>query len=384
MRYLRDPSTAKFGLVLTGGGARAAYQVGVLRAISAITKYETNPFRVISGYSAGAINGTWLAGRTENFALAATSMWEEWDKITSDRIFDTEMSTVISLGLRWIKDRTIGGLHHNRQQISYLLDTAPLQKFIQSKINYSSLRNHLASGAMYGISVTAANYHTGQSVTFYSGSSEIQDWQRLNRISVRTHLEAAHVIASSSIPIFFPPVKIGGAYFGDGMIRLNSPLSAAIKMGAERVLVIGIRGPSSVTTVNPAETDHVTLGEIAGTILNGLFFDSLDSDLARMARINRTLSLMNPEQRERQTDFLREVPMLALRPTTEVGHLSSCQLSRVPGTLRFLLKGIGLKEDRGTDLLSYLSFDPKYLHSLLEAGYEDTKQRRDEILDFFS
>lgn len=380
---MKKPNRPLIGIVLTGGGARAAYQVGVLRAICAITRFEENPFRIISGYSAGAINGTWLAGRTENFEGAVQSMWDEWAELTPEKVFNTEFPNVTIMAARWIKDRLFGGVHHNPRQINYLLDTLPLQNFIQTRIDYAHMKQHLDSGVLHGVSVTSVNYHTGQSVTFYSGNAEIEDWKSLNRISIRTDLNADHVIASSAIPIFFPPKKIGAYHFGDGMVRLNAPLSAAVKMGAERLMVIGIRGPSATTPPEAEANGHVTLGEIAGTILNGLFFDSLDADLARMARINRTVSLMSAEELSRGQDRLRAIRVLSMKPMEEVGQLPPGALQRMPATLSFLLKGIGLKENRGGDLLSYLSFEPKYILSLLEAGYEDTLKRKDEVLAFF-
>lgn len=381
---MREPARARIGIVLTGGGARAAYQVGVLRAVSAITGFSENPFRIISGYSAGAINGAWLAGQSDNFEQAVESMWAEWASLTSEKVFNTDVPNVVVMALRWMKDRTLGGVHHNRKQINYLLDTLPLQNFIQTRINYNGIRQHLQAGKLHGISITSVNYHTGQSVTFYSGSQDIQDWESLNRVSLRTDLGPEHVIASSAIPIFFPPKKIGLYHYGDGMIRLNAPLSAAVKMGVEKLFVVGIRGASGQTVSEPELNGHVTLGEIAGTILNGLFFDSLDADLARMARINRTVSLMSEEELGRGADHLREIPVLTMKPQEEIGQLSACELGRLPATLRFLLKGIGLKDNRGLDLLSYLSFEPQYLRSLLESGYEDTMKRKDEIKDFFS
>jgi NTE family protein len=372
----------RFGLVLTGGGARAAYQVGVLRAISDITQFKKNPFRVISGYSAGAINGTWLAGRTESFDQATEMMWQEWAAITTDKIFNTEMPNVLSIALRWLKDRSMGGMQ-SRHQINYLLDTAPLHEFIKTRIDFKKLDEHVRSGELHGISVTAANYHTGHSVTFYSGHPEIKNWESLNRISVREELCAEHVMASSAIPIFFPPVKVKNSHYGDGMIRLNAPLSAAVKMGADRLLVIGIRGPSALSNQQP-RNGNVSLGEIAGTILNGLFFDSLDADLARMERINRTISVMSPTELLHQRDHLRYVPVLSLKPSEEIGDVPQCELARLPSTLRFLLKGIGLGEHHGLDLLSYLSFEPHYIQSLLRLGFEDTMAKKDQILDFFS
>lgn len=381
---MREPAHARIGIVLTGGGARAAYQVGVLRAISAITNFPKNPFRIISGYSAGAINGAWLAGHADNFEQAVQTMWDEWAALTPDKVFNTDVPNVLYMAVRWIKDRSFGGVHQNQRQINYLLDTLPLQKFIQTRIDYEGVRRHLQNENMFGVSITSVNYHTGQSVTFYSGSKDIQDWKSLNRVSIRTDLAPEHVIASSAIPIFFPPKKIGDYHFGDGMVRLNAPLSAAVKMGAEKLLVIGIQGENSQLVTAPEQNGNVTIGEIAGTILNGLFFDSLDADLARLQRINRTVSLMSDEERERGKDHLRQIPVLVMRPGSQVGKPSQCEFGRMPATLKFLLKGIGLTENRGVDLLSYLAFEPQYLRAMLESGYEDTMKRKSDIEEFFS
>lgn len=370
-------------LVLTGGGARAAYQVGALRAISEITKFEKNPFQIISGYSAGAINGTWLAGSSARFEHVTKEMWDEWSGITMDRVFSTDVPSVLFIAMKWIWDRIIGGMD-TRHQITYLLDTSPLNEFIRTRIDFETLNAYLRQGDLHAVSVTAANYNTGHSTTFFEGDTSISGWEKLNRISVRTPLSPQHVMASSAIPVFFPPVRVGEFYYGDGVVRLNAPLSAAVRLGAEKLLVIGIRGPSSISHGDLKSTESITIGEIAGTILNGLFFDSLDSDLARMERINRTLSLMNPEELKRQKDQLRYIPLLSLKPSQEVNDSPVCELSRLPSMLRFLLKGIGLKQHRGTDLLSYLSFEPTYIRTLLELGYEDTLARKNQILDFFA
>jgi len=370
------------GLVLTGGGARAAYQVGVLRAISQITRFEKSPFQVISGYSAGAINGAWLAGGAHNLDQATECMWREWSTISPEKVYDVEAQRVLTIASRWLKDRLFGSM--SGQQITYLLDTRPLQDFIRTRIDYKGIRHHLQTGVLRALSVTAANYRTGHSTTFFSGDENIKSWKSLNRVSVREEIRPEHVIASSAIPIFFSPVRLGDGHYGDGMVRLNAPLSAAVHMGSERLLVIGIRGPSSTTEDLTTRKESVTLGEIAGTILNGLFFDSLDADLARFERINRTISAMSDRERDRLPDRLRYIPVLSLKPSMEVGQMPECEMARLPGTLRYLLKGIGLSETKGLDLLSYLSFEPKYVGSLLELGYEDTLRRKDQVLEFFS
>lgn len=369
------------GLVLTGGGARAAYQVGALRALAEITSFRRVPFQIVSGYSAGAINGAWLLSRADDFGRATRRMWDVWASITTDQVYQSDPYRVLSIAFRWIKDRSLGGMQLSRQ-INYLLDTRPLRRLLQENIDFAALDKHLNTG-VYALSVTAVNYHTGHSVAFFEGRPRIREWESLNRISRRGPITLDHVMASSAIPIFFPPVPIRGAHYGDGMIRLNAPLSAPIHMGAERLLVIGIRGPSSTSAPDERKPQILSLGEIAGTILNGLFTDSLDADLARMSRVNRTLASLKDTDLRRQPDHLRRIPLLSLRPSEEVADLPDCQLSRIPPMIRFLLRGLGVEENKGQDLLSYLSFEPKYLRALLELGYEDTRRRRAEVLEHF-
>lgn len=373
---MRDP---KNGLVLTGGGARAAYQVGVLRAIAVITNFKINPFRVISGYSAGAINGAWLAGRSEDFDHATRHMWQVWSELSTEQVYKTSPISLAHIAFRWLRDRGLAG---PAQQITYLLDTEPLDGLLRKHIGFEALSHQLKTHHVT-LSVTAVNYSTGQSVSFFEGTDGIEGWTRLNRIAVQTKIRPEHVMASSAIPIFFPPVPLNDGYYGDGMVRLNAPLSAPIHMGADKLIVIGIRGPSSKSSPGGKNPSVVSLGEIAGTILNGLFFDALDADIARMERVNRTVAALSPEELRHQPDHLRHIPLLSLRPSQEVANLSTNLLSSAPTMIRFLLKGIGLEEDKGQDLLSYLFFEQKYLRSLLEIGYEDTLHRKDEILEFF-
>jgi NTE family protein len=373
----------KIGLVLTGGGARSAYQVGCLKAISEITKFEKNPFKIISGFSAGAINGTWLASRHDDFADATQRMWDAWSTITSDQVFKTSSLAFASIAFQWIKDRSLGSSNANHNQISYLLDTAPLKEFLKKNIDFKSLNKNLASRNVYGLALIAANYRTGKSTAFFSGDDQIKKWEGRNKISIRTEFTPDHIMASSAIPIFFPPVKVGQSYYGDGMVRLASPLSPAIHMGADRLLVIGVRGVSSSEESASEAKNKISVGEIAGTILNGLFFDAIDADLHRLAKIDRTLSVMTEKEIAADADHLRPIPALALRPSQNLTVSPGCELSQLPIAMRFMLKGMGITNEKGMDLLSYLAFEPKYMKSLLTLGYEDTLAKKDEILEFF-
>lgn len=374
--------TVKIGLVLTGGGARAAYQVGVLRAISVITKIEKMPFAIVSGFSAGAINGTWLASRFEDFDAATKSMWDAWASMTTDRVFTTDSISLARIAVRWLKDRSFGGFMNRKSQINFLLDTSPLENFVKTHIDFDALNEHLAAQRIHAVAVTAANYRSGHSTVFYNGNPKIQDWRKFNRISVRSAIKSEFVMASAAIPIFFPPILVGNSYYGDGMIRLNAPLSSAIHMGAEKLLIIGIRGPRPAFAASEAVAS-ISLSEIAGTILNGLFFDSLDADIDRMQRVNRTLAVMSAEELLLLPDQLRKIPMLYLKPTEEIADLPENEMTTLPPSLSYVLRGIGVTPHKGKDLLSYLSFEGDYMQSLLKLGYEDTIRKKDRILEFF-
>lgn len=373
----------KIALILTGGGARAAYQVGVLRAISEITHFEKNPFAIIAGFSAGALNGTWLASQSENFDAVTRYMVDTWSSLTADHIFKVGPFSLSKIAYRWIRDRSSGGLMSGKNQITYLLDTSPLAQLIKDKINFTALNENIEKNLFHAISVSATDYRNGHSVAFYNGHKNIEDWSKLNRKSYRTAIAPEHVLASSALPIFFPPVQIGDSFYGDGVIRLNAPLSSAIHLGADKLLVIGNRRVSSMPPPPRPASDGITLGEIMGTILNGLFFDSLEGDLERLARINRGVAVMSPEAKATQPDHLREVPVLSLAPLGAAARPPVWELSRMPKTLSYLMRGIGVSENKGSDLLSYLAFEPEYLTSLIQTGHQDTMNRKDEIKRFF-
>lgn len=383
MKQKNGKKRKRVGIVLTGGGARAAYQVGVLRGIATLMGDSNNPFSIISGYSAGALNGAWLASQKGSFAEITEELWNHWSSLEAEDIFKVDALSLGQIALRWVKDRSFGGLLNQKKQITYLLDTRPLAELIQERIDFDTLNANIEKGLFHAVSFSATDYRTGHSVAFFNGHHEIKDWKRLNRISVRTRFASSHVMASTAIPIFFPPVQIGESFYGDGMVRLNSPLSAAIHLGAEKLLVIGIRGPSATSHPGKLETASISVGEIVGTILNGMFFDSLDSDLDRMLRINTAVAAMSPAEQAAQPLHLREIPILTLTPAQEFAEVSACEASRLPTSVNILLKGIGVSGGRGSDLLSYLAFEPTFLKSLLEAGYNDTLHRKEAVLKFF-
>lgn len=250
------------------------------------------------------------------------------------------------------------------------------------------VRDHLLSGRLRGAAVTATAYHSGTAMSFFDGAPEIATWSRSNRIGVRARLGVEHVLASSAIPMFFPPVSLSRGSFGDGCIRLSAPLSPAIHLGAERIVAIGIRyfrTPAETSTeARIAPHAPTTIAQIAGVLFNALFLDSLDADIERLQRINATLSLIGEEERARMAHPLRRIPLLVLRPSLDLGSLAVEEYRSLPLTLRHLLEGIGATGDSGWDLVSYLAFSQAYIERLIELGYEDTRARRAEIEAFLA
>jgi NTE family protein len=378
---------ARVGLVLSGGGARAAYQVGAIRGLSEILGKQTSPFEILAGLSAGGINSTALAIHADDFPEAAEHLTDVWASLTPDHVFRTDLPNLAALGMRWFKDVTTGGVL-GPSRATHLLDTTPLRELLTRELPVSRIKQHLDSGVLHGVALTATNYLTGTTVTFFDGSSEIKQWVRHGRISQREPLGVDHVMASAAIPIFFPPVSVDGRIYGDGGVRMTAPISPAIHLGAEKIVAIGIRyyrtAEATIAMNRDQHAASVSVAKIVGVLLNSVFLDSLDNDLERMERINRTLSLLPASERKQTPDFLRTIPVLSLRPSQDLGRLAADQYEQFPTTLRYLLRGIGATGDSGWDLVSYVAFVPGYIAKLVELGYADTLARSTEIEAFFA
>ncbi len=371
------------GLVLTGGGARGAYQAGALLGIAEIIhqSHERLPYRVLSGSSAGAINCAFLACGSDYYLQVAKSLCELWENIVFSDIYKTDMGSLGHLGFRWAKGLTFAGLGTSSAP-NYLLDTAPLKRLIEDNIDFSQLPRFESQGGTLAINTT--HYQTGAAITFFSDEDEKEIWKRNQRLSIRTKLEPVHVLASSAIPVLFPPVKIGSTYYGDGALRMKAPFSPAIHLGATKILAIGVKrmkATEDIISEMNASVDHISLSDIAGVLLNSVFLDSLDSDLERLERINATLS--NYNSAESKATALKTIDVLAIRPSQDLGEMAKPTLEYFPKTLRHLLSGAGANSKRGSDLLSYLSFHPTYTKKLIELGRQDALAQSDQVRQFF-
>jgi len=375
------------GLVLTGGGARAAYQVGVIQALCEISRPKVSPFKVITGVSAGAINGAYLMSRADDFPVAARGLWDLWAGLESERIYRSDAGSIAGLGTKWLSSIGMGGIFNRQKRANHLLNTEPLRQLLAKEIQLDRLPGFFKSGILRGVSVSATNYATGTAISFFDGIDEIEPWVRSTRIGVRSSLTGEHIMASSAIPVFFPPIKLDGTPFGDGCIRLTSPVSPAIHLGADRIIAIGIRylrtNAQTLEINNAVKRDDLSIAEIGGVLLNAVFLDSLETDVERMERINSTLAhFAELTPVGKLPHQLKQIPILTLRPSQDLGQLARGTLKEFPPLIRFLLKGVGAKEDKGWDLLSYLAFEKVYTCQLIELGYNDTIRKKDQVAEF--
>jgi NTE family protein len=385
---MENRAALKTGLVLTGGGARAAYQVGAIRALSEILPREQSPFQVICGTSAGAINAAYLASHAHEWKAASDGLFALWSRLKLNDIYRTDGISLSRISVAWISRVLLGGRAGTRKSANFLLNTDPLKELLLKEVSFESIRANIARGSLHGISFSAVQYFAGSTISFFDAHADVMAWLRSNRTGIRTRLSVDHILASSAIPVFFPPIKIGDEYYGDGCLRQTTPLSPAIHLGADRIISIGIRHDrrqSSIRSAIDQPQGHApSLAEISGELMNSLFLDSLEADVERLQTTNDNLDLMPAETRERQFAHFRKIPILQLRPSRNLAELVPNLLSRFPATLRYLLKGIGASPREGQELISYLAFLDICLNPLMALGYEDTLLRRDEILRFLA
>jgi len=381
------PSAAKrTALVLTGGGARAAYQVGVLKAAAELLpKRAHNPFSIITGTSAGAINAVALGASANNFRLAVKKVERLWSNLRIDRVYRAGYADVISSLLRLVASLFHRGIGVGRPVA--VLDSAPLADLLRSVIDFGDLERRLQGGLLDAIGVTASCYATGESITFFQSNYEgetLRPWARSRRKGVATQLGVEHLLASSAIPTLFPPTRIGEAFFGDGALRQLSPISPALHLGAERVMVVGVSGNPTHPPVANQPGQSPSLARVLGHVLNSAFIDALENDMDHLERINELLGILGNENPHAATAGMRAVDFLCINPTIEIDALVSDHLRGLPGAVRMLLNIIGATpRGGGTSLASYLLFDGEFCRELIATGYRDAMAQRDMLEAFF-
>ncbi|HLB14451.1 MAG TPA: patatin-like phospholipase family protein [Burkholderiales bacterium] len=368
----------KTGLILAGGGARAAYQVGVLKAVSELLgEPRENPFPILCGTSAGAINAAALAIRADDFAGGVRHLVDVWGAFHCHHVYRSDWPGIIRTGNRWLTALML----LNRTNPISLLDNAPLRELLVRTMEFEHIQANIDNGALYAVSVTASGYTSGQSVTFYQGGSGVEDWERWQRVGASTTLNADLLLASSAIPFIFPAVKVHREFFGDGSMRQIAPISPALHLGADRVLVIGT-GRQSQEPVRVRSNLYPSLAQIAGHTLNSIFLDSLAVDIERLQRINKTLQCVSPERAEEVGLRLRPIDVFVLQPSQPIERITARYLQHFPRAVRFLLRTVGAMNRNGSNLASYLLFEAPFTRALMELGYGDTMSRRDEMVAF--
>lgn len=390
---MRDSRNATTGLVLTGGGARAAYQVGVLKAVARIRREvgapRSNPFGIITGTSAGAINAAALACQADRFDHAVAGVVDVWRHFSSDQVYRSDTLGVVRTGARWLTMLTLGWAlaRWRRARPRSLLDNEPLAQLLQRVVAFERLPGLLNDGHLRGLAVTASSYSSGDHVTFCQTAAPFEPWLRSQRVAVPSTLGWPHLMASSAIPFVFPAVELDlqghGEWFGDGSMRQSAPISPAVHLGSERILVIGagrMHEPPGQRVVNGG---YPSLAQIAGHALSNIFLDALAVDVERAQRINRTLALLDPATLARTP--LRPLDVLVIAPSQRLDDIAARHLQRLPPAIRTLLRsvGVGSNGNGGAALASYLLFEAGYTRELIRLGVADTMARRDEVIAFF-
>jgi len=370
------PQNGMTALVLPGGGARGAYQVGVLKAVRDVCAGNRNPFPVICGTSAGAINATVLASHAHEFDIGVERLEHFWSSMYCSRIYRTDPWTVLKTALHWFLSLSMGGrLLANPRS---LLDNKPLRQFLDKSLHTGGIDTAIGRGSLRGLTITASGYSCASAISFYQGQPEIEPWQRARRHGKAARIGVDHLLASAALPFLFPAVRIGNEYFGDGGMRMLAPISPAIHLGADRILVITTRDEQpDPAPEQPAP--YPTIGEIGGYLLDTIFMDTLNADLNRLNRINRTLDLLPEDSFERSG--LKKIESLVIRPSRDLRDVTHEHVHEIPWAVRTLLRSLG-GWGRDWRMASYLLFESSYCTELIRLGYQDGMNAKQEIREF--
>jgi len=381
-------SNNTIGLAMTGGGARGAYQAGVLKRIGEIKKFEgkAGPFTIIGGASAGAVNGAALAAGNHDFQLCTRWISQLWSHLHTKDVYRSDFGSLIPKAGRWLRDLSVGAIFGGGHAHS-LLDASPLPIFLGKYLNCESIHKNVERGNIKALSIAATNYSSGKTFFFVQGK-DIPMWAKSRRVSVATEIRVEHICASAAIPIVFQPVRVahpyGADFFGDGCLRLTTPLSPVIRLGADRLLAIGVRTASPTEDQPSVFVETPPLAQILGTTLNAIFLDHLDADVEHLERLNQivTKAHITAKNLEGISEPIKTVIPLVIKPSDDLGKVAENFTKNLPIPVRYLMEGLGTRKTPSADLMSYLLFDPDYTRALIDMGYKDANTRIDEIENF--
>jgi NTE family protein len=371
-----NPDT-KLGLILPGGGARAAYQVGVLRAISDLLPARaSNPFPIVTGTSAGAVNATALAVHAERFRVAVGNLERVWRNFHVQQVFRADTTSMMRSGLHWLLAMMSGGWLLPPPKS--LFDNSPLRELLKQQFDFAAVRRSIDAGQLDALAIAASGYVSARSVAFYESKHGDSPWNRLRRVGEPTQLTLDHLMASIAVPFLFPPVLMGDEFYGDGAMRQSSPFSPAIHLGADRLLVIGTRNDAHGNTSQPPTCP--TFGQIFGYMLDALFTDGLSSDMERVIQINHLVDhglSVGPGETP-----LRKIDLLVILPSRDISEIARHHVGSLPRSLRVLLRTMGALNTGGGQLISYLLFQDSFTRELIALGYQDAMKRSEDLLAF--
>lgn len=373
------------GLVLSGGGARAAYQAGALAAIGDICSELRikNPFQIYTGVSAGAVNASVITSHDGDFGRACKHLVDLWSNIESEEVFVSNPVSLTGTGIHWLLDLSMGGMKKSTPGKS-LLDTSPLRKLIEKNVDFKRIQEKIDSGEMQALAITALDYLNANSTTFVQGAKNLPTWSRVRRKSVGAKISVDHLMASSAIPLLFPPIEINPyGYFGDGSVRNLSPCAPAIYLGCDRILAIGVRSKSDPCTspkTHPLE-EAPTVARIISVLLHAVMMDGIELDIERIERINKDMK--NILETERKKLSVRSIDALWIAPSRDLSEIAANKSDDLPRMIRYLLRGLGSLEE-ASEITSFLLFEKTYCQHLQEIGFEDAMRQKDQIVRFFT
>ncbi len=376
------------GLVMTGGGARGAYQAGVLQRIGEIKRVQThgNPFPIIEGASAGAINGSSLAVGSDDFALVTNVIARLWSGLRPSDIFRCDVLSQTRNSLTWILDLSFGGVFGGGNARS-LLDATPLRHFLNTHLHCDRIHENIKRGHLYALAISATNYTSGKNYLFIQGMKGHPMWNRSRRVTLATRITVDHVCASAAIPLIFQPVRLktarGTAFFGDGCVRLQQPLSPVIRLGAEKIFAIGVRGRHLEHQEEATDQRDPSLAQVLGILLNVMFLDHLSTDIEHLERLNELLGSGQISQAGiKGCEKMRPLTSLLITPSVDLSQLAEQHQKDMPYLIQYFVNSLGRDATACSDLMSYLLFTSKYTSALVEIGYNDASKRIDEIESF--